>query len=65
MANTNRYIAVRKSNGTITGSNVDYVEVWDVPSDFSVEEERLLSEICANGTLGPAEGKDCVRLLRK
>jgi hypothetical protein len=65
MARTNRFIAVRKINGTITGGEADYVEVWDVPNDFTAEEERLLSEICANGVLGPADGKDCVRLLRK
>jgi hypothetical protein len=64
LTKTNRFISVRKINGIITGGNTEYVEVWEVPSDFTVEEERLLSEICANGVLGPADGKECVLRLR-
>jgi hypothetical protein len=61
-----RYISVRKTNYNIdAGGTVYYVEVWPVPDDFSENEEILLAEICANGSLSVGEGHECVRLLRK
>ena len=64
MDKINRYIAVRKVNGLITGGEAEYVEIWPVPEDFSTEEELLLTEICANGSLSPQDARVCVRLLR-
>lgn len=39
--------------------------VWEVPDDFSKEEESLLIEICVNGQLSYSNAISCVRNLRK
>lgn len=60
-----RTIQVVKHSYTIDGKKAMYVEVWEVPEDFTEDEVRLLAEICTNGVLNPSEAKDCVRNLRK
>jgi hypothetical protein len=60
-----RSIVVPKWGGTIDNKKmVEYIEVWEVPEDFSKAEENLLREMCSNNVLSVAEAKAAVRELR-
>jgi hypothetical protein len=37
--------------------------VWEVPSDYTEEQETLLTELCINGQLGYQDALTCVRSL--
>lgn len=61
---TSRYISVEKTNGLITGGTATYIEIWNVPDDFSESEVELLRSICEEGKLHASDAYDRVRSLR-
>jgi hypothetical protein len=61
----NEYIIVKKTNGLVTGGYVDYVEVWNVPSDFTKEEILIYENICREDIVTPETAINYVRKLRE
>lgn len=60
-----RTVTAVRRNMTIDGKRVSWTETWNVPEDFSKEEENLFKEMCQNGMLHPREATQSIRALRK
>lgn len=59
-----RTVHFAKDKIGITNKYSKFIEVWQVPEDFTPDEVNLFAEIGANGVLNIDEAIDCVHGLR-